>query len=62
MSRLAKPCPICRKPAAPEHHPFCSKRCSNIDLGRWLGGQYAIPAEEPPDPMAEDDEPLPRLH
>lgn len=35
-------CPTCRKPAVPEHRPFCSKRCANIDLARWLGGQYVI--------------------
>jgi uncharacterized protein len=58
----AKPCPICRKPSVAAHHPFCSKRCSNLDLGRWLGGQYAIPAEELPEPPADEDESPPRLH
>jgi uncharacterized protein len=62
----AKPCPICRKPSVAAHHPFCSKRCSNLDLGRWLGGHYAIPAEEPPDadiaPSADEDDRPPRLH
>jgi endogenous inhibitor of DNA gyrase (YacG/DUF329 family) len=29
------------------YRPFCSKRCANVDLGCWLGGTYAIPAEEP---------------
>jgi uncharacterized protein len=58
----AKPCPICRKPSVAEHHPFCSKRCSNLDLGRWLGGHYAIPAEEPPEFAADEDESPPRLH
>jgi len=32
------------------------------DLGRWLGGRYAIPAEEPPEALTEEDEPPPRLH
>ena len=41
-------CPICRKAATPDYAPFCSKRCADVDLGRWLGGGYAIPAEEPP--------------
>jgi uncharacterized protein len=41
----AKPCPICGKPAAFATRPFCSKRCADIDLHRWLGGVYAIPAE-----------------
>lgn len=53
-------CPICgREPAAP-HRPFCSARCAQIDLGRWLTGAYAIPIEEePPTPgpgRAEEDE------
>ena len=42
-------CPICDKPAAPDFKPFCSRRCSDVDLGRWLDGGYAIPAVEPPD-------------
>jgi endogenous inhibitor of DNA gyrase (YacG/DUF329 family) len=38
-------CPICGKPASPEHRPFCSQRCRDIDLGRWLKGAYAVPGE-----------------
>jgi hypothetical protein len=37
-------CPICGKPAVAETRPFCSRRCAQIDLGRWLKGVYAIPA------------------
>jgi len=44
-----RPCPICGKPARTETRPFCSKRCADIDLGRWLGEGYRIPAVEPPD-------------
>jgi endogenous inhibitor of DNA gyrase (YacG/DUF329 family) len=44
-----KACPICGKPVKLEFRPFCSKRCADIDLGRWLGEAYRIPAEEPPD-------------
>jgi endogenous inhibitor of DNA gyrase (YacG/DUF329 family) len=40
-------CPICRKATVVDYRPFCSKRCANVDLGRWLGGTYTIPAEEP---------------
>jgi len=40
-------CPICRKPTEADYRPFCSRRCADIDLGRWLGGHYAIPTEEP---------------
>ena len=44
-------CPICKRPiqegeAALRFRPFCSKRCADIDLGRWLKGTYAIPAVE----------------
>ena len=52
MSGLPEPrCPICGKPAG-RVAPFCSRRCADIDLGRWLKGGYAIPgspAEEAPD-------------
>jgi endogenous inhibitor of DNA gyrase (YacG/DUF329 family) len=39
----AQPCPVCRKPAAEKFRPFCSRRCADVDLHRWLGGVYAIP-------------------
>lgn len=48
-SPSAKPCPICGKPAIERLRPFCSKRCADIDLGRWLKGDYAIPAREAPE-------------
>jgi len=44
-------CPICGKETAEAYRPFCSKRCADIDLGKWLTGSYAIPTDE-----AEDDE------
>ena len=40
-------CPGCAKPAQADHAPFCSARCAQVDLGRWLGGHYAIPSREP---------------
>uniref|UniRef100_UPI002FC6D9DE DNA gyrase inhibitor YacG n=1 Tax=Bosea sp. (in: a-proteobacteria) TaxID=1871050 RepID=UPI002FC6D9DE len=40
-----KPCPICGKPAVQRYKPFCSARCADIDLGRWLKGSYVIPGE-----------------
>ena len=48
---LPRLCPICRRALGEEaqekrFHPFCSKRCANVDLGRWLKGNYAIPAVE----------------
>jgi hypothetical protein len=42
-------CPICGKPAEPSRRPFCSKRCADIDLGRWLKEDYRVPTDEPPD-------------
>ncbi|MDQ2095913.1 DNA gyrase inhibitor YacG [Rhodalgimonas zhirmunskyi] len=42
-------CPICSKPTDPAFRPFCSKRCADVDLARWLGGGYAIPSTNPDD-------------
>jgi endogenous inhibitor of DNA gyrase (YacG/DUF329 family) len=51
------PCPICGKPADPDDKPFCSKRCANVDLQRWLSGRYAIPVvEEDKGPGGSDEE------
>lgn len=38
-------CPICAKDSVPAYRPFCSRRCADLDLGRWLTGGYAIPGE-----------------
>lgn len=51
--RPRRPCPICSKPSQQKFHPFCSARCANVDLNRWFGGHYTIPAEEGPDPGDE---------
>jgi uncharacterized protein len=45
----AKPCPLCGKPRDPAYKPFCSKRCADVDLARWLKGSYAIPVAEEAD-------------
>lgn len=39
-------CPICAKDSDPKYRPFCSRRCADVDLGRWLQGSYAIPSED----------------
>lgn len=39
-------CPICGKPTVAAYRPFCSRRCADVDLGRWLTGAYAVPSEE----------------
>ncbi|MBX2806175.1 MAG: DNA gyrase inhibitor YacG [Hyphomicrobiales bacterium] len=43
-------CAICGNPRSEAYRPFCSKRCADADLGRWLKGDYAIPV------MEDDDE------
>lgn len=42
-------CTVCGKAQAAAFRPFCSKRCADLDLARWLGGHYAIPAQEEPE-------------
>ena len=42
-------CPICDKAASPRYRPFCSRRCADIDLARWLNGSYAVPSDDPED-------------
>jgi uncharacterized protein len=49
----AKPCPICGKPATEASHPFCSERCRDVDLNRWLSGSYAIPGRKDEDEEAD---------
>ena len=57
-------CPICGKEAAEKTRPFCSARCKDVDLNRWLSGGYVIPgapedddeAERPPRQSGEDDD------
>jgi len=57
-------CPICARETDPKYRPFCSKRCADVDLAKWLGGSYAIPAEpadeEDMRQTAETDPPLTR--
>jgi hypothetical protein len=44
--RKTVPCPECKRPSHREHYPFCSDRCRNVDLNRWLKGSYAIPVAD----------------
>jgi endogenous inhibitor of DNA gyrase (YacG/DUF329 family) len=44
-------CPVCRRPSHPAHKPFCSKRCADVDLGRWLNDSYRLPV-----PAGQEDE------
>lgn len=49
-------CAVCGKPVKQDYRPFCSKRCADIDLGRWLDGRYAIPGQPASSSDADPDE------
>jgi endogenous inhibitor of DNA gyrase (YacG/DUF329 family) len=53
IARTPARCPICGKPTDAAVKPFCSKRCADIDLNRWLCGVYAVPAKEEEDEDGE---------
>jgi len=57
-------CPICRKAALAEYRPFCSRRCADIDLARWLRADYAIPVPltDAEDNVVTDPPNLPESH
>jgi endogenous inhibitor of DNA gyrase (YacG/DUF329 family) len=42
-------CPICKRDTVPDFRPFCSKRCADLDLAKWLTGSYAVPSNDPED-------------
>jgi uncharacterized protein len=46
-------CPLCGKPVDQAFKPFCSKRCADIDLNRWLSGVYAVPVKDEEDEDGE---------
>jgi uncharacterized protein len=43
LGKSNRTCPICGKPRSKRYDPFCSRRCADVDLHRWLKGSYAIP-------------------
>jgi endogenous inhibitor of DNA gyrase (YacG/DUF329 family) len=53
-------CLICGRKVTPRpenpDHPFCSLRCKTVDLGRWFGEEYVIPAERAEEPTKEQGE------
>lgn len=60
--RKSVPCPICGKPSSQQFHPFCSLRCKDIDLNRWLSDGYVIPGskledEDGPETQGDEDDP-----
>ncbi len=52
--RAAKPCPICKKQSLQAFHPFCSLRCADVDLNRWLSGAYVLPVAD--EELSEEDQ------
>ncbi|TCD04916.1 DNA gyrase inhibitor YacG [Erythrobacteraceae bacterium CFH 75059] len=50
-----KPCPVCGKPRCEAARPFCSTRCKDRDLVRWLSGGYAVPGPAAPPSETGDD-------
>lgn len=55
MEQRLKPCPICGEASDRRYRPFCSKRCADIDLGRWLKEAYVVPGELDELPDEEDE-------
>ncbi len=56
-------CPICGRETDRKYRPFCSRRCADVDLGKWMTGAYRIPADEEPDEPGEpEDETPPKPH
>lgn len=66
MSMRRKPgqeagCAVCGRPVTARYRPFCSARCADLDLARWLRGDYRIPTDDapedpPPHPAPEPGE------
>ena len=53
---MSSKCPMCGKPVDPVARPFCSKRCADLDLQRWLSGRYVVPGtdEDEENPLSEE--------
>jgi uncharacterized protein len=49
-------CALCEKPMDPKYRPFCSKRCADVDLHRWLSGGYTIPGDVEEDDLSSPDD------
>lgn len=50
MKDIKVKCPICGKEPETRYAPFCSKKCADVDLGRWLKGSYVVHTDEKPEP------------
>ncbi len=49
-------CPICGSERDQKYRPFCSRRCADVDLARWMNGQYAVPSDDPEDAVEAAEE------
>jgi uncharacterized protein len=57
--RIEAKCPICSKRGTAQYRPFCSKRCADIDLGRWLKESYRVPTDQAPEDVDSDADSAP---
>ncbi|WP_299362134.1 DNA gyrase inhibitor YacG [uncultured Paracoccus sp.] len=48
-------CPICGKDSDAKYRPFCSRRCADVDLARWLRGDYVVPGDAAPIPASDEE-------
>lgn len=58
-------CPICQSDTDPKYRPFCSRRCADLDLGRWMTGSYRVPlveTDEDLEGLEDAPEGRPELH
>lgn len=58
-------CPICSKKTVQDYRPFCSRRCADVDLARWLNESYAVPSNDPEDVERAAEEAacaIPKIH
>ncbi len=56
--RPLRPCPVCKKPSAQPTFPFCSNRCADIDLNRWLNGAYVVATSDDNEENELPDKPV----
>ncbi|WP_421857788.1 DNA gyrase inhibitor YacG [Oricola sp.] len=52
--RAKRKCPECGKDSTRDNYPFCSRRCKDVDLNRWLSGAYVIPVSEADEDASTD--------
>jgi len=42
LNRIKTKCPICKRWSSDPFTPFCSKKCSDVDLMKWLSDENYI--------------------